>query len=420
MVWHAHMLNPRAYLEDCIRKGLRRLWWHGMPWALINATIDNSFDYNVSDLNKAKWVAVTGGRDWENVDDPLVKGMKCAACKANIEIPWTTCAAPEDAKLGPNFFGNGYGDGDLKFACSKCSFVVNKQVLSLSKFLTDTRQLLLWDRPMPGTLLDPNTGKPDAWPTRTTPTRAENNRDPLTFPNRLIKHMLASRIVELLGENTNTVKEPPTMDTVREMIEDALKDKDAIDLFERVEVPLKVTKSKPLFPKARLSVRKMMSRYWENFTPFALDLGGAVMRQGIFVDKMYQIDWLHSPTARATVTRLCKKYERFVTLMSKNPGHLMVPTLDVDLAWHTHQLSPSNYYDYTVTLVKKFVDHDDKIEEEKLDDGFQKTSKKYQEMFNEVYSECTCWYCEAVRSSHINPVGRAFGISNQEKRKHPS
>ena len=26
MVWHSHMLNPRAYLEDCLRNGQMHMW----------------------------------------------------------------------------------------------------------------------------------------------------------------------------------------------------------------------------------------------------------------------------------------------------------------------------------------------------------------------------------------------------------
>ena len=42
---------------------------------------------------------------------------------------------------------------------------------------------------------------------------------------------------------------------------------------------------------------------------------------------------------------------------------MAVPTLDVDLAWHTRQLSPYNYMMYTVKMTKQFVDHDDKVAE---------------------------------------------------------
>ena len=98
-----------------------------------------------------------------------------------------------------------------------------------------------------------------------------------------------------------------------------------------------------------------------------------------------------------TMNRIVAKYDRFLTIMASHLGHMVVPTLDVALAWHTHQHSPSHYYECTVNLTKKFIDHDDKIDENKLSDGFEWTSRKYEKAFGKVYPECVCWYCEAVR-----------------------
>lgn len=89
--------------------------------------------------------------------------------------------------------------------------------------------------------------------------------------------------------------------------------------------------------------------------------------------------------------RLIEKYRRFIHITARHSNHFAVPTLDVDLAWHTHQLSPATYYDYTVAKTGSFIDHDDKIEETVLSAAFEWTSKTYQKMYGELYSECTCW-----------------------------
>lgn len=113
--------------------------------------------------------------------------------------------------------------------------------------------------------------------------------------------------------------------------------------------------------------------------------------------------------------RLLQKYQRFMLIMTEYPMSLTVPTLDVDLAWHTHQLAPRAYYKFSTyntamstSKEAKFIDHNDKIDEDQLSNSFELTSKTYLEKFNEVYSECTCWYCEglfnAPRSSSIRPV----------------
>ena len=57
---------------------------------------------------------------------------------------------------------------------------------------------------------------------------------------------------------------------------------------------------------------------------------------------------------------------------------------------------------------KVFINHDDKVEELTLESGFEWTSKEYTKETNGgIYSECTCWYCEAVRASDLY-VGRSI------------
>ena len=83
----------------------------------------------------------------------------------------------------------------------------------------------------------------------------------------------------------------------------------------------------------KVAIRKMMASYWYNSSPFALDLVGAVIRQGSFIEKMHSINWLHSPALTSTMSRLIKKYERYFTIVAEYPSQVVVPTLDVDLAW---------------------------------------------------------------------------------------
>ncbi|KAL2167280.1 hypothetical protein VTG60DRAFT_1439 [Thermothelomyces hinnuleus] len=407
LVWHTHMLNPRAFLEDCMLAGLRRFWVTGMPWHLINKVIDGEFNYNVSAECVQRWTRETG-LAWKNAQDPMAKTIRCPRCNTWIDIPWTTCEFPEQAqsRFGDDSYdpGNGYGDANLQFPCPSCNLIVCKELLAAAKFVQDHRALLgPICRPMPGTLLDPITGTPSRPSSPWVPPAHE-------FPNRLLKSgcgFIRSNIDTLIVSGTPN----PSMKDVRAMIDNVMKDKNNIREIEQVP-PSEWFR---LPAKSRMAVRKMMSRYWENFGTFALELGAAVMRQGIFVEKMCQLDWLHSPTARDTMARLIVKYQRFMQIMAKNPGKIAVPTLDVDLAWHTHQLSPGRYYQYTVDLAGRFIDHDDKIDSTTLGEQFEWTSKVYQELYGEVYSECTCWYCESVRSSHISSVGSVLGLSRQEK-----
>ena len=229
------------------------------------------------------------------------------------------------------------------------------------------------------------------------------------FPNRLIcgPDSNPSALYQSLDSATAThFGRNKTMSHIRAEIERALADKSYVKKANYNFVSA-------INRKEKIAVRRMMSRYWENSSPFALDLVGAVIRQGSFIEKMHSIDWIHSPAATSTMKRLLTKYSRYFAILAAYPTQVAVPTLDVDLAWHTHQLSPLTYYAYSVLQTQKFIDHDDKIEETKLSSAFEWTSKTYQKMFNELYSECTCWYCEAIRESHTSSLKRVFGAYDQ-------
>ncbi|ORY57814.1 uncharacterized protein BCR38DRAFT_354067 [Pseudomassariella vexata] len=399
MVWHAHMLNPRVYLEDCMRYGLKGLWNGGMPWKMVNEAIDTSFNYTASEECIKAWNKTTG-REWDNTADSITKSLRCPACAEPHQVPWTTCR-------GPGLVGDGYGDGEFSYTCFRCATVINGELLEVAKFVKDVKDLLAKDCPMPGTILDFKTGKPEQLTARDSQVFPQER----LFPNRLLQRYLRSAILELVDPGRES---PASMEDVRVLIEDAIKDQAVLKKVEGIE-GLKFRGYYRLTTEGRISIRKMMSRYWGNFSPFSLELGGAVLRQGIFAEKMHKIDWLHSPTAKDTMDRLIIKYQRFFQMMGANRDHILVPTLDVDLAWHTHQLSPAVYYQYTVAKTQVFTDHDDKISEDKLSAAFEWTSRTYQADFGEVYSECTCWYCESIRSSHISSMGKLLGVSKNEK-----
>lgn len=223
-------------------------------------------------------------------------------------------------------------------------------------------------------------------------------------PNRLIKGPVGktSKLYdELLTATDPRLGKARSMQDVRSSIERYLKDRSYVKSINSRRSNRAIDE--------KMAIRRMMSHYWDNYSTFGLDLVGAVVRQGSFIEKMHSIDWIHSPSASATMTHLITKYERFISIIALNPNRTAVPTLDIDLAWHTHQLSPHAYYAYTRARIEKFLDQDDKLEETHLSYSFEWTSKTYQKIFNnEPYSECTCWYCEAIRGAHISSVKRLF------------
>ncbi|CAN3374358.1 hypothetical protein DIURU_000764 [Diutina rugosa] len=129
------------------------------------------------------------------------------------------------------------------------------------------------------------------------------------------------------------------------------------------------------------------------------DLVGAVLRQERFTQAMNDIDWLHQDQISHGLKESIKRYARFFSLITHyDQQQILVPTLDIDLVWHTHQLSMAFYFEDCMHAGSGcVVDHDDKVESARLDGGFTATAKLYRSHFNESYSSCFCKYCVGWR-----------------------
>ena len=391
MVWHAHSLNPRNYLEDCIRYGKMSTWKTGFPWEVIDSCIDNrKLEFTVSDEAQKIFEQKLNIR-WNNLHDPPTKAIQCPSCLNTFPVQWTEGLFGETVENAFRF-GDGYADNSFQKECSHCHYTIDHGRLKVAKFRRDLEATIYADTPMPGSFTNLH-GIP------------EGPTDKLNHPS--LRYMLfPTRLMQAIGPELLNFTDPRVdwckdIQDLRKELEPKLRDRKALlEAHGGAYV-------KRLVPAERIHFRRLMSRYWDNLGPFSLDLVGAVIRQGTFISKMDQIDWLHSPTVMETMDRLIKKYEIFFSIMMDWPKNMAVPTLDVDLAWHTHQLNPSRYYTYSTKQANKagvrvFIDHDDKVDEDKLSDGFSWTSKTYRRITNgAVYSECTCWYCEAIRTPDL-------------------
>ncbi|PYH92432.1 hypothetical protein BO71DRAFT_431877, partial [Aspergillus ellipticus CBS 707.79] len=407
MVWHAHMLNPRAFLEDCIRHGQMTFWATGFPWDPVNACInDKTLEYDAGPKAKDVFLHRTA-LPWDNLLDTTNKTLSCPSCGERISVPWTK--GEMGLLLESLFVGwRGIADKTFKVTCPRCHFFIDHEGLKIAKFRRDIQALLTSNLPMPGTYYNLH-GIPEP------ACNSLRRKQQFHFPNRFLA-IAGRNILDRTDPSNNQT--PITLKTVNDYVATLLRDPDTLRRIHTSSLKI------PLLPEEKVSYRRMLSHYWDNFSPFALDLVGAVIRQGTFIEKMDKIDWLHSPTILPTMTRLIKKYQIFFQIITSNPSHMAVPTLDVDLAWHTHQLTtPLRYYTFSLhrTLTSPsrtaiLIDHDDKVDETKLSDSFEWTSKAYRKLTDgEIYSECTCWYCEAIRGpdlAHALPFFFYFSSSS--------
>lgn len=296
MVWHSHMLNPRSFLENCIRYGKMSLWATGFPWPLINECLDDkTLGYDAGESARNEFESRTG-LSWDNLQDPPRKDIKCPNCGKLVHVLWTAgCIGYQSTTPFENFYG--FADKSFNATCSKCRYIITHDKLRVAKFRRDVQRLLERDSPMPGTFYNLH-GVPEeagkAW---------LNLRS--FFPNWLL---------QAVGKDMLMVTHPlisrcENIADVRDELESKIKI--LAILCQKAGKPSR----RRLSLEEKVAFRRMMSSYWDNTSAFSLDLVGAVIRQGTFVLKMDNIDWLHFPTVLKTMTRLIKKYKIFFSIM---------------------------------------------------------------------------------------------------------
>lgn len=147
MVWHAYMLNPRTYLEDCVRYTKQTLWRTTLPWDLIYASIDENFEYRRQDTRHFEQ---TTGRPWNPLSYESLASVKCPRCCGMNGAAWTQppqSSSPEALEM--------YLAGDTGFSapgfshvCSSCDFTITHEKLRVGKFCDDADDLLQLQRPL--------------------------------------------------------------------------------------------------------------------------------------------------------------------------------------------------------------------------------------------------------------------------------
>ncbi|EJT96836.1 hypothetical protein DACRYDRAFT_112451 [Dacryopinax primogenitus] len=125
---------------------------------------------------------------------------------------------------------------------------------------------------------------------------------------------------------------------------------------------------------------------------FSLDLIGATLRQGSFIKEMVDLGWTRPgafSTDKTVLVRSIARYHAWLDLCASAPLKA-VPTLDIDLVWHTNMLFADRYRSETYNLLGYIPNHDDKVEENALADAFDETARAWRMRFGVPYSLCGC------------------------------
>ncbi|CAO3643647.1 unnamed protein product [Mucor fragilis] len=109
----------------------------------------------------------------------------------------------------------------------------------------------------------------------------------------------------------------------------------------------------------------------------SLDLIQAVARQYKFAFRVTQIfDW----GLPQGIIKGIRQYSKFLQLIKTHPNLTAVPTVEIDLAWHTHMLFPAKYRDFTLGYTGRFLNHDDNIAEEQLEQFVENTDHAWKHL----------------------------------------
>ncbi|TFK46966.1 hypothetical protein OE88DRAFT_1637188 [Heliocybe sulcata] len=358
LVWHAYILNPTWYTEDGLRiesiSALPRS--HNTPLQIL-AKMGDLSTYKPSERRKMAWSNST----WTPFD-PL-EAMQ------NLTHRTVICPSCSEKLLTPFFSenGTGYAQRDFKVTCERCGLEITKQKLGVAKFARDlarpydAAQIIAEGNHIPGTLHIPYNAANTI--------RATRAKDTLL------------RAPGFAALQLDTKSETERAKAIQEA---------AGYSYAGLETIL----SRGIRPVGQNLRRRIMSTYVDD-RPFSVELVGAVLRQESFVDKMYNLGWTDpsyfaSEGDELALQHAIARYHAFLDLMASSSMAFFVPTLDIDLAWHTHQLFADQYAADCKKYVGRYVDHDDKIAESELSNAFDITCRAWKSRFGIAYAHCGC------------------------------
>ncbi|KAF8438942.1 hypothetical protein L210DRAFT_2235973 [Boletus edulis BED1] len=337
MVWHAYLLNPIWYAEDTAHISavahLTRLTEYlatniGYPDLLITISPHPDRVHNWEHRTNTPY------DPWDAAAAITTKGIQCPYCEHRMVVPF----------LDPS--GSGYAQSSFVARCVSCGKKFKKDTLGLYKFANDIAGVTGF---LSGTLHTPY------------------NQHDTARATLIKKRIIAAAKLPVSG----TI-------TTRAFMEKLKFDPAMLTGILNSQIQQRIG-------------RRIMGAYTDD-RPFSVEL---VLRQASFVRKMADLGWtdpdFFDDEGEMVILQHCvARYHAFLALMVDSPGSFFVPTLDIDLAWHTHQLRASHYHTECKQVVGRYIDHDDKVDEDHLATAFDITCRAWTNRYGLPYTYCGC------------------------------
>ncbi|KIM24602.1 hypothetical protein M408DRAFT_26896 [Serendipita vermifera MAFF 305830] len=360
MVWHTYLLNPKRYYEDSIRSETtfaRRLAaMQSMPITLIASLIDPvSLEPTLPSYYREAFFELTSGLQFmysihTRTED--VVELTCPRCDApNARVPWIVSGV-----------GTGFGEAGFTYTCERCEREFTRAMMGVRKFCEEVARRRAGEKVyFAGTLIDGKEGEIVA------------KMRSFHIVQRIVHMFKLSKVYEeddIIFQATELAK---NMQWSTHEI--------ALHVHHALIPQKKFRHGDHFFPR----VQEVFDAY-SGAGHASLDLVTCILHQSVFLQALEDMGWLdprrfHSGCAQAPIFRAIARYHAFMDLIvAKNAGFL-IPTLDIDLVWHTHQLSNENYREDTLRLLGHIPGHDDLLQPAVFQEMFRATATGWMNRF---------------------------------------
>ncbi|KAJ6589688.1 hypothetical protein B0H19DRAFT_1058674 [Mycena capillaripes] len=369
MVWHAYMLNPGWYSEDGNRidalKGLQDVSF--ALRAALGLGLDVLIASDPSTNRVDHWTKLTG-TPFDPFEAAILIAKREIACpRCRTIMHSSPCTGSFPCRQLANYLaayatktGRGYLQKDFCIRCTECTFMIRREGLAARKLAND--------------LAGVNAITP-----------ASNVLGGTLYTETNLTDLMRAQNVKSKMLSLQSLKRPKGISN----------EAHADLILEEANYSL-VTLTRQLRKKmnnnqGRRLIDRVASAYVDD-KMFSVELSGAVLRQESFVAKMHALGWtkpgnFHGTDNEIVLQYAIARYHAFLDLMCDFPKEFFVPTLDIDLVWHTHQLMTTKYASDTMTYMNRYIDHNDKIEEPVLADGFEETCRKWKNKYGINYTQ---------------------------------
>ena len=409
IVFHSHCLSPWRFYTDMNRRG-PSLWSKKVAFPLERLA---------SLIESSVWTDIESEKIWNDKyprstyqiwdSDPVLGMSKLILQDIQFSCPW--CDTQQTIPLGT--WTEIHTTKTAVWSCASCQVKFNADTLS-AKYLKDdllefNKTNNPWYHPYFLRRLTCRTVK-GVIPGRFDVNPEETGNADLGFILETVLHP---------GDRTQHL--PPTRMHLYIFINTTIQPtwKDIDYSFDQTMAQLKGARLLRMLSRGNIFISMRIAYQGILYKHFSIDLVAAALRQREFAMKITapELAPFDSPSALDVATT---RYHKFLLLMNRKSGNSgknkkfsLVPTLDIDLCWHTHQLFFVEYRDWCISHLGTAVNHDDTVAKEDLDSGLKETTNAWTNAYRESYNGGTSKPKKFGLFSRRNVEGKGKGVGDE-------